>query len=155
MITLEDFKNWMNQQESYIFSGCVEEKYPAIKEGLLNIGKVLNHRFNTYKDQTCCTGPLTKMGLGNDSTLSDFTSVNLALRKKNETVLMSSCNGCYNYLKKSDKTVTDIDLILNPSIDEEGTPQNEKPLLIHAFEYISAWINSISRLNKYPNKSVS
>ena len=155
MITLEDFKNWLSQQESYIFSGCVEEKYPAVMEGLLNIGKVLNHKFNTYKDQTCCTGPLTKMGLGNDNTLSDFTSVNIGLRKKNEKILMSSCNGCYNYLKKSDKTVTDIDQILKPSTDENIKPQDQKLLLIHAVEYISAWIESISRLIKYPINSVN
>lgn len=161
MITLEDFKNWLSQQESYIFSGCVEEKYPAIKEGFLNIGKKLNHKFNTYKDQTCCTGPLTKMGLGNDNTLRDFTSVNLGLRKKNETILMSSCNGCYNYLKKSNETVTDIDIILKPSLDEELAPQNQKalqnqkPILIHAVEYVSAWIEAISRLIKYPINSLS
>ncbi|MHA1727110.1 MAG: heterodisulfide reductase-related iron-sulfur binding cluster [Promethearchaeota archaeon] len=169
-VNFKDFKQWMDKQDSYIFSGCVEEKYPAVKEGLLTAGKFLDHRFHTYSEQSCCSGPLTKMGLGNDNSLSQYTSANLNLREHDEKIIITSCNGCYAYIKKSQQTITDIDPMLLSSSDEpkdelkdkledeqnkiNNKHNNLKPLLLHSIEYITTWREQLSLLIKFPLNDV-
>lgn len=175
-ITFEEFAEWSKIQDYYIFSGCVEENYPAVKEGLLTIGKNLGHKFHTYSDQSCCSGPLTKMGLGNTCTLGEYTQANLDLRINHERIILTSCNGCYSYMIKSDRTITDIDEAINyqKNIEEEDHNNNGKnnqednqkdkitllekdppPLLLHAVEYLSTWASQIHSLIKYPLRDVN
>ncbi|MHA1342298.1 MAG: heterodisulfide reductase-related iron-sulfur binding cluster [Promethearchaeota archaeon] len=127
-IKFEDFKEWADKQNYYVFSGCVEENYPAIKEGILFIGKFLNHFMHSYKDQSCCSGPLTKMGLGNKNTLAEYTKANISLRQYNEKIMLTSCNGCYSYMIKSGVLKTDIAEIIGDQLvsAEDKKEQTDK-----------------------------
>ncbi|MBD3353820.1 MAG: hypothetical protein GF364_20225 [Candidatus Lokiarchaeota archaeon] len=145
-------KNWVNQEEMYVFSGCVEEKYPAIKQGLLNIGELFGHKMHTYSNQSCCSGPLTKMGLGNKHSLSSYTQANLDLRRYNEQIMITSCNGCYSYMIKSNRLKTDVDSYI--SDDSDSAKINNFPLLLHSIEYISMWAEEIRLKVKYPIKGL-
>ncbi len=151
-----DFKNWLEKQDFFIFSGCVEEKYPGIKEGLLTIGNVLNHKFHQYSDQSCCSGPLIKMGLSNQKGLSEFTQLNLNLRKNNERIMLTSCNGCYSYMIQSKKFNTDIKSSMNSNIynnnnnSNSSNTNNKFPLLLHSVEYLATWVDKIQKLTKFP-----
>jgi O-antigen chain-terminating methyltransferase len=149
---LEDFKKWSENQDYFVFSGCVEEKYPAIKEGILLIGKYLNHHMWTYADQSCCSGPLTKMGLGNSCTLGEFTKSNLNLRKHNEKILLTSCNGCYSYMIKAGHLITDIEQFL---INLNNNPKNNNPFLLHSIEYLALWSDQLINHIKYPLNGLS
>lgn len=139
------FSEWLEQQQFFVFSGCVEEKYPAIKEGLMRIGKTLGHGMHKYPEQSCCSGPLTKMGLGNDCTLNEYTQANIDLRSHDEQVVVTSCNGCYSYMIKTDVLRTDIDVV-----SEKGP----KPVLLHSIEYLSAYIDRLVPIIKYPIKDL-
>ncbi len=140
-----DFKKWLPKQHMYVFSGCIEEKYPGIKRGLEFIGKLLKHKLYTYNQQSCCTGPLTKMGFGDQSSLSMYTQENLSLRKHKEPVVITSCNGCYSYMIKSEQMITDIPSALYPSESKKSTP----PLLLHGIEYLTMWFRDLFPLIKY------
>ncbi len=141
----EEFKKWLPKQQMYVFSGCIEEKYPGIKRGLEYIGKVLKHNLHTYDQQSCCTGPLTKMGFGDQRSLSDFTKENLSLREHHESVILTSCNGCYSYMIKSEQIITDIPSALIPS----KMKSEKRPLLLHGIEYLSLFFRALFPQIKY------
>jgi heterodisulfide reductase subunit B len=89
------------------------------------------------------------MGLGNEKTLSDFTEGNLNLQAHDEKIIITSCNGCYNYLIRSNHTNTDITIILD--IQNKKDEYNAiKPFVLHAIEYISTWSSMISTQVMYP-----
>jgi succinate dehydrogenase / fumarate reductase cytochrome b subunit len=144
------FKDWLPKQQIYVFSGCIEEKYPGIKRGLQFIGKLLNHHLHAYEQQSCCTGPLTKMGFGDQKSLSMYTKENLSLREHDESVMVTSCNGCYSYMIKSQQLTTDISRVIFPSESESYVP----PLLLHGIEYITLWFRSLFPLIKYSLEKV-
>jgi succinate dehydrogenase / fumarate reductase cytochrome b subunit len=145
-----DFKSWLPTQLMYVFSGCIEEKYPGIKRGLQYIGKLLKHQLYAYDEQSCCTGPLTKMGFGDQHTLSDYTKENLSLRKHKESIVITSCNGCYSYMIKSEQMITDLHSALYPI----ETISEIKPLLLHSIEYLTLFFRSLYPLIKYSLEKV-
>lgn len=148
----KDLKQWIAQEQIYVFSGCVEEKYPGIKRGLEFIGKsILKHNLHSYNQQSCCTGPLTKMGFGDQHSLSMYTQENIALREHNEKVVVTSCNGCYSYMIKSKQMNTDIPSTLNPPESQSVHP----PLLLHGIEYLTMWFRSLIPYIKYSLEKVS
>ncbi|MBN2157556.1 MAG: hypothetical protein JW776_16030 [Candidatus Lokiarchaeota archaeon] len=147
----DNLKTWLSNQNMYVFSGCAEEKYPGIKRGLKFIGNtILKQNLYSYEQQSCCSGPLTKMGFGDQYSLSMYTQENLSLREHNETVMLTSCNGCYSYMIKSNKMITDIPSVIYAS----ETENYNRPLLLHAIEYISTWFRSLFPLIKYSLEKV-
>ncbi len=106
---------------------------------------------HTYTDQSCCSGPLTKMGLGNTCTLSNFTLSNLNLRKYNEPLLLTSCNGCYSYMIKTGHLITDIGQFLK--LNENNNHAINNPFLLHSVEYLAMWSEKLVSLIKYPLKN--
>jgi heterodisulfide reductase subunit B len=151
ILLYNDFKKWLPKQHLYLFSGCIEEKYPGIKQGLKFIGKLLKHNLHSYDQQSCCTGPLTKMGFGDQNSLSMYTQENFSLREHNESVVVTSCNGCYSYMIKSGQMITDIPSALYPS---ESKTVNV-PLLLHGIEYITMWFRDLFPLIKYSLEKVT
>lgn len=149
------FKKWSESQDYYVFSGCVEEKYPAIKDGILLIGKLFDHKMHTYSDQSCCSGPLTKMGLGNTCTLGNFTQSNLDLRKYNEPILLTSCNGCYSYMIKTGHLITDIGEFMKIVENIKDSKKIDNPFLLHSIEYLSLWSEKLLPLIKYSLKNLN
>ncbi|MHA1820378.1 MAG: heterodisulfide reductase-related iron-sulfur binding cluster [Promethearchaeota archaeon] len=174
-IKFEDLKEWINQQSMYIFSGCVEENYPAIKKGIFTIGKFLGHFQHDYKKQSCCSGPLTKMGLGNQCTLAEYTRGNLDLREYGESIMLTSCNGCYSYMIKSKELTTDAAEAMKKAPLKRANKEKadnkdgnssaggkasqpgenfkgkgiEKPFLLHGAEYIATFFNDLFLYLKY------
>ncbi len=140
----DEFKQWLPLQDMFVFSGCVEEKYPAIKRGIEFIGKsILKHKLHSYSDQSCCTGPLTKMGFGDQQSLNAYTQSNFSLRKYNESVVITSCNGCYSYMIKSEQVTTDIQDALHPQ------KASNSPLLLHGIEYLATFFRTFFPRIKY------
>lgn len=141
-----NFKTWLENQSLYLFSGCIEEKYPGIKRGMQFIGKsVLKQKLYSYSEQSCCTGPLTKMGFGDQDSLKMYTMENISLREHGESVVITSCNGCYSYMIKSEQVITEI-----PTVMYANDAQSMlKPLLLHGIEYLTIWFRSLFPLIKY------
>ena len=154
------FKDWSKDQETYVFSGCVEEKYPAIKESIIQISKLLEQKFHTYSNQTCCSGPLTKMGLGNGESLKYFTKGNNNIREHNEKIMLSSCNGCYSYMIKSKEFETSVEEMLN-SQKKKTIPKgadnkiDSKMFLMHSMEYLAMWAKELQYHYKYKLSDVT